>query len=90
MPVHPTQLYEGVGLAVLGWLLIRWRRNGVPDGIVLARYLVCAGALRFAVEWLRVDQRVAYGMSVAHLASLAVIAVGLIALALQRSPRRTS
>ena len=23
--VHPTQLYEAVGLAVLGWLLLRWR-----------------------------------------------------------------
>ena len=90
VPVHPTQLYEGIGLAVLGWLLIRWRRSGVPDGIVLARYLVCAGALRFAVEWLRVDERVAFGMSVAHIASLVVIAAGLVALALQRSPRRTS
>src|SRR5687767_12258000 len=28
VPVHPTQLYEAVGLAVIAWLLIRWRRSG--------------------------------------------------------------
>ena len=88
VPVHPTQLYEGIGLAVLGWLLIRWRRAGVPDGVVLARYLVGAGLLRFAVEWLRVDVRVAFGLSVAHIASLVVIVVGVAALLLQRMPRR--
>jgi phosphatidylglycerol:prolipoprotein diacylglycerol transferase len=40
VPVHPTQLYEAIGLAVLGWLLIRWRRRGVADDIVLGRYLL--------------------------------------------------
>ena len=29
VPVHPTQLYEAIGLGVLGWLLLRWRR-GMP------------------------------------------------------------
>ena len=32
--VHPTQLYEAIFLAVLAWLLIRWRRTGTPDRIV--------------------------------------------------------
>ena len=43
VPVHPTQLYEAIGLAVLGWLLLQWRRSGVPDAIVLGRYLIGAG-----------------------------------------------
>lgn len=77
IPVHPTQLYEALGLAVLGWLLLRWRRNGVPDVFVLARYLVGAGAMRFAIEFIRVNERVALGLSVAHFASLAAIAAGL-------------
>ena len=25
VPVHPTQIYEAVGLALIAWLLIRWR-----------------------------------------------------------------
>ena len=49
---------------------------------------VGAGLLRFAVEWLRVDVRVAFGLSVAHIASLVVIVVGVAALLLQRTPRR--
>lgn len=77
VPVHPTQLYEAIGLGVLGWLLIRWRRAGVRDPIVLGRYLVGAGVLRFGIEFLRVNERVAAGLSVAHLVSLAVIAAGL-------------
>ncbi len=27
VPVHPTQLYEAAGLAILGWLLLRWRQQ---------------------------------------------------------------
>src|SRR5438128_7139344 len=48
VPVHPTQLYEAAFLALLAWLLIRWRRAGLQDRIVLGRYLVLAGAVRFA------------------------------------------
>jgi phosphatidylglycerol---prolipoprotein diacylglyceryl transferase len=40
VPVHPTQLYEAAGLGVLGLLLLRWRRQGVPDTDILGRYLV--------------------------------------------------
>jgi phosphatidylglycerol:prolipoprotein diacylglycerol transferase len=88
VPVHPTQLYEAVGLGVFGWLLLRWRRSGLPDAVVLGRYLVGAGTLRFVVEFLRVNDRVAFGLSVAHCASLAVIAVGLAILVAHRPARR--
>lgn len=74
--VHPTQLYEAVGLGMLGWLLLRWRRNGVPDAIVLGRYLLVAGTLRFAIEFIRVDERIAFGLSVAHFVSIAAAALG--------------
>ena len=74
--VHPTQLYEAVGLALLGWLLLRWRRQGAADGIILGRYLVGAGMLRFVVEFIRVNERIAFGLSVAHYVSLAAIVLG--------------
>ena len=76
VPVHPTQLYEAIGLGLLGGALIQWRRRGVPGATVLGRYLVSAGALRFSVEFLRVNERVAFGLSVAHLVSLGAIALG--------------
>jgi phosphatidylglycerol:prolipoprotein diacylglycerol transferase len=75
--VHPTQLYEAIGLGLLGWSLLRWRRSGVRDAIVLGRYLVGAGTLRFVIEFIRVNQRVAFGLSVAHFISLVAIAVGI-------------
>jgi phosphatidylglycerol---prolipoprotein diacylglyceryl transferase len=89
VPVHPTQLYEAIGLGMLGWLLLGWRRRGVSDAVVLGRYLVAAGALRFAVEILRVNTRVLFGLSVAHLASLAVMALGAIILASAAGARNT-
>ena len=84
-PVHPTQLYEAAGLALLGWMLLRWRRHGLEDRAVLGRYLVAAGGLRFAIEFIRVNTRVVGGLTVAHLVSLAVITVGVALLALSRA-----
>jgi phosphatidylglycerol:prolipoprotein diacylglycerol transferase len=78
VPVHPTQMYEAIPLVPIAWLLIRWRRTGVPDAQVLARYLVLSGLLRFAVEFVRVNERVALGLSVAHWVSLAVVVLGLV------------
>ena len=39
----------------LAWLLVRWRRQGVRDAVVLGRYLMLAGAIRFGIEWVRVN-----------------------------------
>lgn len=89
VPVHPAQLYEAIGLGLLGGLLIRWRRRGTRDAIVLGRYLIGAGALRFCIEFIRVNTRVAFGLSVAHLVSLAAIVAGVGLLTAYASPHRT-
>jgi phosphatidylglycerol:prolipoprotein diacylglycerol transferase len=90
VPVHPTQLYEAVGLAVLGWLLLRWRQRGVDDAIVLGRYLASAGTLRFVIEFIRVHQPVALGLAMAHFMSLAAIAVGIMILVVSQRARRAA
>ena len=82
--VHPTQLYEALALVPLAWLLIRWRRTGRSDTFVVGIYLAAAGAIRFAIEFIRVDVRVLGPLSVAHLASLAAIAAGIMVLARER------
>lgn len=74
--VHPTQIYEGLGLAILAVLLLRWRRQGVADRVVLGRYLLAGGLLRFAVELLRIDERVLFGLSVAHLGAMVMALAG--------------
>jgi phosphatidylglycerol---prolipoprotein diacylglyceryl transferase len=88
VPVHPTQLYEAVELAVLGWMLLRWRRQGLDDKVVLGRNLVAAGALRFGIEFIRINTRIVWGLTVAHVVSLAVITAGVGMLTVARAQRR--
>lgn len=76
VPVHPTQIYEALALVALAGLLLRWRRSGVGDRAVLGRYLVLAGLVRFAVEFLRVNEQIAGPFTLAMLISLGVVAAG--------------
>ncbi len=80
VPVHPTQLYEAIPLFALAVVFTRLRAAGMPDRQVFGLYLASAGALRFAIEFLRVNERVLLGLSVAHLASLAAMVVGFVLL----------
>jgi phosphatidylglycerol---prolipoprotein diacylglyceryl transferase len=76
VPVHPTQLYEAVALAGVAWALIRWRRAGVPDAVLLGRYLVLAGSIRFAIEFIRVNLRIVGPLTLAHLIALSLVVAG--------------
>lgn len=84
VPVHPTQLYEAVALIPVAFLLVRLRKQGSADRVVLGTYLLLAGALRFAIEFIRVNERVLGVFSVAHLASLAAVVAGGLLLASAR------
>ena len=77
VPVHPTQIYEALALVPLAILLFLWRRQRRADAFVLGAYLLAAGAIRFAIEFLRVNEPVVGPFSVAHLASMVVIVLGL-------------
>ena len=76
VPVHPTQLYEAVPLVIIAWLLVRWRRHGVPDAVVLSRYLVLAGATRFAIEFVRINAPVLGPLTLAQLWSIGLMSAG--------------
>lgn len=56
VPLHPTQIYEGVGLLVLVGLLI-WFGKGKVPGRTFSLYLTGAAILRFTVELFRGDPR---------------------------------
>ncbi|HEX4568328.1 MAG TPA: prolipoprotein diacylglyceryl transferase [Vicinamibacterales bacterium] len=81
--VHPTQIYEAVFLAVLTWMLIRWRRRGVGDRTVLGRYFLLAGGFRFLLEFVRVNVRVIGPFTVAHVFALLVVLLGVVILSSQ-------
>lgn len=76
VPVHPTQLYETTGLLVVSALLLHWRRRGAADAAVVSRYLALAGGLRLAIEFVRVNLPVLWGLTIAHLLSGAAVLVG--------------
>lgn len=75
--VHPTQLYEAALLIPVAWMLFRWRRDGADDRFVLGCYLIITSVLRFLIEFIRVNERVALGLTVAQLACLGLAIVGL-------------
>ena len=76
LPVHPTPIYEFLMCAALFALLWKLRRNNYPDGKLFMLYLLCAGAERLLVEFLRINPRILFGLSEAQFFSLVLIAVG--------------
>src|SRR5262245_10576001 len=74
--VHPTPLYEAAAYFAIFALLWRLRREPLPDGALLALYLMLAGTARFLVEFVRVNPRVLFGFTEAQLVSLVLIAAG--------------
>jgi phosphatidylglycerol:prolipoprotein diacylglycerol transferase len=77
VPVHPTQIYEAVCLGAIAWLLVRWRRGGVEDMVVISWYLLLAGSTRFAIEFVRINDRVWLSLTTAQLIAIALVAIGI-------------
>ena len=73
---HPTQLLEATGLILLGLYFLK---SHVEKNILLIRYLIIYGVLRFGVEALRGDEvRGLWGpLSTSQWLSLLLITVGL-------------
>ena len=81
VPVHPTQIYEALALVPVAWLLFRWRAGRRPDRFVIGAYLILAGSIRFAIEFVRINEPVLGVLTVAHLASLVAALFGALLLA---------
>lgn len=76
-PVHPTQIYEILlMLPVFAWLWTR-RRAGLPDGVLSFELCVLMGAERFVVEFWRLGDRIAAGLTLSQWLALLLIAIGL-------------
>ncbi len=48
---HPTQLYEILFLALLAFLLARWRRHGAPEGDLFRGFVASYFAFRLLVDF---------------------------------------
>lgn len=78
LAVHPTPLYEMLGMAILFGVLWNLRTRIQRPGILFCLYLIIAGTARFAVEFLRLTPEIAFGLTIHQWISLALILVGTI------------
>jgi phosphatidylglycerol:prolipoprotein diacylglycerol transferase len=73
--VHPTPVYESLAMGLVA--LVLWRLRGrLAPGMVFALYLVLSGLERLLVEFVRRNDDVAIGLTLAQLVSVAMLAAG--------------
>jgi phosphatidylglycerol:prolipoprotein diacylglycerol transferase len=76
--VHPTPVYEFiVGVAIFA-LLWKLRSANWADGKLFMVFLILTGVARLAVEFIRLNPRLLFGLTEAQLLSIAIIIVGFI------------
>jgi phosphatidylglycerol:prolipoprotein diacylglycerol transferase len=74
--VHPAPLYECALYLAVFLFLWRTRKQPAPDGTAISWYCVLAAGARFLIEFVRINPRVALGLSLAQLVSLALVVAG--------------
>lgn len=78
--VHPTPLFEILLMGLLALVLWRLRDRFAP-GVLFGIYLVASSIERFAIEFLRLNEPLALGMTLAQWTSVVLIAVGALMIA---------
>lgn len=73
--VHPTPVYETLAMGLVALVLWRWR-DRVRPGLLIAWYLVAAGAERFLTEFIRRNDDVFVGLTTAQLFSVGMVLAG--------------
>ena len=73
--VHPTPIYETLTMGLVAYGLWRLRHTFQP-GLLFALYLLLAGSERFLIEFVRRNDDVVAGLTLAQLLSLAMIVAG--------------
>ena len=74
--VHPTPIYELICYVAIFVVLWRQRHRGLPNGALIAQYLIYSGVARFAVEFLRRNPDWLVGLTTAQWMSIGSVAIG--------------
>jgi len=85
--VHPTPIYESLAYVAIFLVLTRMRKDARGDGRVFGAYLALAGSARFLVEFIRVNQKVLFGLTVAQISSVVLVVFGLVLWTRRSRPR---
>jgi phosphatidylglycerol---prolipoprotein diacylglyceryl transferase len=88
-PCHPTPVYEFIVCTILFMIMWKYRKSIKPDGAMFALYLILAGAERFTIEFLRINPRLAFGLSEAQLISIPMMLLGTLLLMYYRRTPQT-
>jgi phosphatidylglycerol:prolipoprotein diacylglycerol transferase len=75
-PCHPVPVYELILCALFFWVLWRMRKTTSPEGKLFMAYLMLAGLERFSVEFIRLNPRLAFGLSEAQLIAVGLMIAG--------------
>lgn len=73
--IHPVQLYEALGLIIIGLISLKWVKNKKKNFFVMTRYLIFYSLLRFIVEYFRGDKIRGiywYNLSTSQVISIAI------------------
>jgi len=84
--VHPTQLYEVLWLLLAGTILWKRRRR---SPFLFGEYMIANGFGRFFIEFLRVNPRVALGLTEPQWIAIALVALGSLGLVYYRDKPET-
>jgi phosphatidylglycerol---prolipoprotein diacylglyceryl transferase len=76
--VHPTPLYEMLAYAIIFAILVQLKKKELPAGRIFFVFLILAGIERFAIEFIRLNPVIAWGMTEAQIVSLALVVIGLL------------
>ncbi len=77
---HPTPIYELIICSIFFAFMWKNRTKWTSDGKMFYTYLVLAGVERFAVEFLRLNPRLLFGLSEAQIIAVILIAIGAVGL----------
>ncbi len=73
--VHPTPIYETLAMGLVTVVLWNLRDRFAP-GVLFGLYLVIAGVERFLIEFIRRNDPVVAGLTLAQLISVAIVLAG--------------
>ena len=78
-PLHPAPVYEFLICIIIFYFLWKYRIkvSKQKTGKVFMWYLIGAGAERFLVEFIRLNDRILLGLSEAQIISLLLIVIGI-------------
>ncbi|MEX2090194.1 MAG: prolipoprotein diacylglyceryl transferase [Bacteroidota bacterium] len=86
---HPTPVYELIFCAIIFSILWRYRKSIHGNGRMFTLYLMLAGLERFSIEFLRLNPRIALGLSEAQVIAIGLMIVGLAGWMVLSGKRRT-